>query len=131
MAGSFFNPPYGNNSVGVATVAFSFEANGASQPDATKILGGKVTSISRVTTGIYTVTLSEDCLGVFYAAAVVEDVSTPDGARASIRFSASSGQLQSPLSFTVNTFSTGTTLDNLVAGRRVFVKLLLKKSAGA
>ncbi len=79
-------PSLGVNDVGVEDFNCGFTCNGASDPAATSVLGGAVSSVTRSATGKYIVTLAAGCFAKEIPALVpyLDADSTGDGAYASV-----------------------------------------------
>jgi hypothetical protein len=123
-----------NYSKGLVYLDFSFLTNGASNPVAGSMrgvtLGDVVATIVYAATGKYTITLSpkENYRYIVDKFADLEDISSPDGAYASIGNVTNEGSATVGPSFVVSTFSAGGALTQYT-GRRISVNLCFKDSS--
>jgi hypothetical protein len=122
-----------NYSKGLVYLDFSFLANGASNPTAASFrgitLGDVVLTCTYAATGKYTITLSskENYRYIVDKGVDLEDISSPDGAYASIGNVTNEGSATVGPSFVVSTFSAAGTLTQFTA-RRISVWLCFKDS---
>jgi len=124
-----------NFAKGVVYLDFSFLTNGASNPTAASMRGavmattggGEIASIVYAATGKYTVTLRDKYRYLITKYCDLEDISTPDGAYASIGNVTNEGSSTTPPSFVVATWSGGAVATQYT-GRRLSVSLVLKNS---
>ena len=123
-----FLPSIGENNAGCVDFSFSFltAATGV-DPDATLIRGNKVASVTRSAAGKYLVTLDSPYYQIISRSSIVDDVSTGDGAYASVYVA---DEAASPLVLTVFTYAAGGAKTDLVS-RRVNVDLKIRLSVGA